>query len=425
MHDPNRTKQAPVPLVRSNGGGNAHRPKLVRIIGRLSIGGPAHQIALLHQAIEAEFDTVLITGGLFDGEACAEHLLHSTSRLHRVPAMRRPIRPLQDLLALIRITALLRREQPDIVHTHCSKAGALGRIAAVLAGVPLRVHTYHGHIFDQHFGPLQSRLYLAIERMLGRITTRAIALSPSQAEDLAERYRVLPREKISVIRNGFDLSSHARCDRRAQVRRQLEVQDDQTLVVWAGRLAAIKNLELLAAVVRAARCDRRLRFAIVGNGTERPKLECAFADLNNVVLTGWYRDMAGMWSAADVALLTSHNEGTPAALIEAMAAGKPFVSTRVGGVVDLAVGPLLATHGCGTLQAQNAFLTGPDSGQILRCLEQLASEPDLARRMGSIGQAFALREFSAERLVAEISTLYRELRNRDLPAEPDALSAAQ
>lgn len=400
------------------------RPKVVRIICRLSVGGPAHHIALLHRALEEEFETVLVTGSLFDGETCAEHLLHSVEKLHRVSWMQRPISPLHDLVALARITAILRRERPDIVHTHCSKAGALGRLAAVLAGVPVRVHTYHGCIFEHHFGPVQSRLYLGIERLLSRITTRAIALSRSQAEVLGRNYRVLPQEKISIIRNGYELSRNGHCGRRTEVRQQLGTGEDQTLVVWAGRLVPIKNPDLMAEIVRAARHDPRLRFAIVGHGTERARLQRSLAGCSNVVFTGWWHDMPAMWAASDVALLTSHNEGTPAALIEAMAAGKPFVSTSAGGVVDLALPPVLRKNGNGILHARNAFLVPPSADEMLDCLTVLASDPELRCRMGSAGQDFVLDQFSAERLVKEISGLYRELLNDAVPADNDTVISA-
>src|SRR4051812_15048186 len=193
--------------------------KVVRIIGRLNVGGPARQACLLHERLRPEFKTVLVTGRPDSGEKDMSYLLSSSDGVHSIDSMSRPVRFFSDLRSLFAIYRILRRERPEIVHTHTAKAGTLGRIAAVLARVPVRVHTFHGHVFSGYFGRLKTSIYLAIERWLARFTTRIVTVSEGQGRELAELYRVAPRAKIHVIRNGFDWrdSSRSQADLRAEL----------------------------------------------------------------------------------------------------------------------------------------------------------------------------------------------------------------
>jgi len=176
--------------------------KIVRIIGRLNVGGPARQACLLHERLRPEFETILISGRPDKGEEDMSYLLPS-GEVHWVDSMSRPVRILSDLRSLIAIYRILRRERPDIVHTHTAKAGTLGRVAAILARVPVRIHTFHGHVFAGYFGRFKTWMYLTIERTLARFTTRIVTVSDGQATELADKYRVAVKSKIQVIRNGF------------------------------------------------------------------------------------------------------------------------------------------------------------------------------------------------------------------------------
>jgi len=384
------------------------RVKVARIIARLNVGGPARQACDLHAQLPDSFQSVLITGQLAEGEGDMSFLLSSSENLYRVNSMSRSISPWSDLRAFLEIVSILRRERPDIVHTHTAKAGLLGRLAATVTGVPIRVHTYHGNVFQGYFSPLTSRVFLALERLLGKLTTRVIAISESQAEDLGQRFRVVRQEKIVLIKTGFDLFSFAQCNRGPATRERLGVQPDEFLVLWAGRMAPIKNVDLLAAVIRAAQGNKRLRFLVAGQGPESEKFDSLTGNCPSLIRTGWYSPMTDIVSACDAALLTSHNEGTPATLIEAMSAGKPFVATEVGGVRDLAVGPLRRGVG-GVAEARNGFLTAPDPEMLLGCLERLAADAELTRTMGKCGQQFAMEMHSADRLRDEIEDLYFRL----------------
>src|SRR3954468_20877644 len=343
--------------------------KIVRIIGRLNVGGPARQACLLHERLRPEFETVLITGRPDAGEKDMSYLLESSEGVHLINSMSRPVRFFSDLRSLVAIYKILRREKPDVVHTHTAKAGTLGRIAAALARVPVRVHTFHGHVFAGYFGRFKTWVFLAIERVLARFTTRIVTVSEGQARELAEVYGVAPRAKIQVLRNGFDWKHSPRS--RGEVREELGIRPDQVVVLWIGRMVPIKGVRLLAEVIRAA-SNPSLLFIIAGDGAQRPMLEQLTEGCKNMRLLGWQEDVSQLWTACDIALLTSINEGTPTSLIEAMFAGKPFVATDAGGTSELALE--LEAAGTGIRKSKNGFIVDRNAETIAQSLSGLARD---------------------------------------------------
>lgn len=383
------------------------KPKIVRIIARLNIGGPAQQACTLHDRLAENFQTHLIHGRVAAGEEEIGVSLSQPESVVKLPRLSREIALWSDTVVFVQILKLLLKERPQIVHTHTAKAGALGRVAAWLAGVPVVVHTYHGHVFDGYFSPIETKIYQTIERALARITTRVVVVSPSQAHELSYKYKIAPITKFSVVRNGFELNGIHK--NRTVARERWGFSDSDLAIVWAGRMAPVKNVELLAATIKLAR--KRLpnaRFLIAGDGSERVKLESEIGACSNARLVGWQEDMHKVWPAADVALLTSKNEGTPTVLIEAMAAGVPFVATNVGGVADLAAPPV--EHASrGSLRAANGFLTECRPDSLIDSIEQIAKDPHRLTRMGEAGREFALRNHSLDRFVDSLESLYREL----------------
>ena len=383
--------------------------KVVRIIGRMSGGGPPHQAAYLHKSLRSAFETVLVIGSIEEDEQDMRYLLADSKDVVEIPSMSRSLHAWSDLLSLFAITRLLVRERPDLVHTHTPKAGMLGRVAAFLAGVPVRVHTYHGHGFSGYLGRIGSSAVISLERLLNRLSTHVIAISESQAIEITEKYRVVPGSKVTVIRNGIDLARFAYADEeRSEVRRQLGVNDEEILVVWAGRFTPIKDVPLLLKVVQSAAHLTNVKFLVLGEGPMREAVIEATRQYPNLLYGGWREDMKPIWAAADVSLLTSKNEGTPMSLIEAMAAGKPFVATEVGGIPDLAVPPLTSTT-AHCKQALNGYLTSRDPEAIVSCIAALARDADLRRSMGEQGRRVALANYSQERLSQEIIGLYESL----------------
>jgi glycosyltransferase involved in cell wall biosynthesis len=391
------------------------RPKVVRIIGRLNVGGPARLACLLHEQLADEFDTRLIIGSLGDGESDMSYLLHSERNVLRVPQMSRRLSFFSDLAALWRIFRFLRHERPDVVHTHTAKAGALGRLAAWLARVPIIVHTYHGHVFHGYFSGWMSRAFVVLERMLSRFSTSIVAISKSQKTELSAKYKVAPPEKIAVIPNGLLLEQFSRA-RREDARNRLGLAASDFVALWAGRMVPVKDLPLLAGVVkRSQEVGANISFLVVGDGPERAEFERLVEGCRNIQLLGWRHDMDSIWPAADVAILTSLNEGTPTSLIEAMAAGVPFVATNVGGVQDLAKAPLHALE-CGLgYKAANGFLATRTPEALLHCIETIAKDCQAARTMGTAGRKLAFEQFSAARMLEDTATMYWILLTGTMP----------
>lgn len=379
------------------------RVAVVRAIARLNVGGPAQHVVLLTAALRERYPTVLVSGDVEPGEAdmSAFAAAHGVAP-HRIPELGRNIRPLDDLVALWCLWRLLRRLRPRIVHTHTAKAGTLGRLAALAAGVRIRVHTYHGHVFHGYFSPWKTRVFLTIERALARLTTRIVAISDSQARELGGYLRVRP-ERIAVIPLGLELERFRAGDpaARERFRSTIGARPDDVVVAVVGRLVPIKNHRLaLAAVAALAPMHPALVLAIVGGGEEERALRAAAAELGiaeRVRFAGWWDDLPAVYQGADVVALTSDNEGTPVCLIEALVAGRPVVATDVGGVRDVLAG---GRYG--------HVVPAKDPAALTAALEGLMEPGERARWTG-VGSEDTLRRYGVQRLAADVAGLYDSL----------------
>jgi len=386
--------------------------RVVRVITRLNVGGPAIQAMTLSDRLASRgFETVLVHGQLDAGEGDMRYLLPPSVDVKYLAALRRPLEPAHDGVALAQLLDVMRDLRPQIVHTHMAKAGTLGRLAAAIynrtagrgdrAGV---VHTYHGHVLDRYFSPTKTRLFLGAERAVARITDRIVAISPRIKTELLEQYRVGRPGQYRVIPLGFDLAGLAAIDdnARARARAALEIPAGAAVVTTVGRLTAIKQQQLfLEAALQIAAAHPALVFLIAGDGDLRAELEASAATLglaDRVRFLGWRRDLETIYGATDVFLLTSRNEGTPVALIESMAAGCAGVSTDVGGVADV-------------LESDAVGLLAPDGDApaLARCVIALLADADRRRRMGQAGRALVVSRYGLDRLVTDVETMYREL----------------
>jgi glycosyltransferase involved in cell wall biosynthesis len=320
-------------------------------------------------------------------------------RVEQLSGLGREIRPLSDVVTLWQLYRAIRAFRPAIVHTHTAKAGVLGRIAARLAGVSVVVHTYHGHVLRGYFGPLKTALFRRLETMLSRITSVAVTVSAALRDDLASM-GIAPREKIRVVPLGLDLVRFTRPGPRGILRRACGAAATDPLVGVVGRLVPIKDIPCFleaAAVVARARPDTR--FAVVGDGELRAELETRAAGLGGrVTFLGWRQDLEAVYADLDVVVNSSRNEGTPVALIEAMAAGRPVVATAVGGTSDLLGG------------GDRGRLVPPADPRALgeAILSALDQPEDTARRARA-ARDYVLAHHSVERLLRDIDELYREL----------------
>lgn len=387
--------------------------KIVRIITRLNIGGPSIQATRLTVDLAARgYTTTLLHGRLGEAEGDMRYLLPASGvDVRYIDSLCRPIAPLADARALGAILGALRAVQPDIVHTHMAKAGLLGRTATLIHNRtsgrhhPARlVHTYHGHVLEGYFRPRVSSAFMALERRLGRHTDALIAVSARVRDELVERFHIAPRKKFHVVPLGFDLAALAAIDEasRASAREALQIPRDAAVVTTVGRLTAIKNHALLLEAGRiVAERAPHVVFLIVGDGELRHDLEgrAAAGLRGRVRFLGWRRDLATIYGASDVVALTSRNEGTPVALIEAMAAGVPGVATRVGGVPDVITDP-----GVGTLVAPD------DPVALAAAILGLLASPQARREIGARARASVIGRFDVRRLVDDVDDLYRSMR---------------
>jgi glycosyltransferase involved in cell wall biosynthesis len=380
-----------------------HGPiRVVRVIARLNIGGPAIHATLLTARLDpARFHTTLVTGSEDASEGNYLALHGREAAVELIPDLGREIRPLRDLRTLAALMRVIRRVRPHIVHTHTAKAGAVGRLAAALCGVPVVVHTFHGHVLRGYFSPAKTAVYRNIERGLARRTDRLLTVTDLVRDELLALGVGRPEQYITVPL-GFDLAPlvHA-AGRRGELRAELGV-GAAPLVGIVARLVPIKAHEIFldaAARIRAAVPDAR--FLIVGDGECRQALEARVDALGlreAVRFLGWRADLDRLYADLDVVVLTSRNEGSPVALIEAMAAGVPVVSTAVGGVPDV------VAHGTSGLLAPM-----DDAAAVAEHTVTLLRDRARALAMGGAGRSRVVATYSADRLVADIERLYDAL----------------
>lgn len=387
-------------------GRSTSRIRVLRVIARMNIGGPAYHVSLLSGQLDPHrYETLLVAGHPGQGEASFSELgARYGARSAILNSLGPSIRPWSDVCALIQLARIVRTFRPDIVHTHTAKAGALGRVAARIAGGshPVVVHTFHGHVLEGFFGRSASRFFTMAERLLARQSDCLIGVSEVVVADLV-RLRVAPRSKFRVIPLGLDLGRFLalRSRDRQPFRNEIAIQDEDVLFVFSGRLVPTKRIDLmLSAFASAQEANSRLQLAIVGDGVLRDDLERMSGELgiaNRVRFVGYRKDIEAIVAAADVALLSSSNEGTPLFLIEAAAAGKPAVATAVDGVADI-------------VTSEGGVLVRPgDRDALSAAMLSLASDGDLRARLGEGARHHAMERFSSSRLLRDIDELYREL----------------
>jgi len=367
----------------------------------MNLGGPAHHVALLSGQLDPErYETLLVTGTIGPGEE--EHAAKDLSP-YRIDQLGPEIRPGRDLHALAALIRLMRAYRPAIVHTHTAKAGMLGRLAATLTRPrPIVVHTYHGHVLRGYFGPLKSGAFTWLERQLAKCSDRLIGVSDATVDELVE-LGVAPRSKFEVVPLGLDLEPFLAVDAEPDrdIRRELGIADEEVLFSFTGRLAQIKRADvMLAALARARAAGAPVRVAVIGDGVIRPQLEELAEELGcaeAVDFLGYRTDLARILAAVDAALLSSDNEGTPVALIESAAAGRPAVATDVGGVCDIVV-------------AGTGLLVGAgDEAALAEAMVGMASDPDLRRQMGARAREHVRGRYAVQRLLHDVDELYSSL----------------
>ena len=384
------------------------KTKILRIIARLNIGGPAiHTILLTAGLDKTQFESILVTGVVSEGEGDMSYLASKYGvKPIVIPELGREIGWKNDLTALYKLFRLIRTEKPEIVHTHTAKAGTLGRIAAILSGAHYKIHTFHGHVLHSYFGTFKTNIFILIERLLARFTDKIIVISPLQYSELCHQIKVAPPEKFAIIPLGFDLTQFFNAEVHCgKLRSELHISEDTLLVGIVGRLTAIKNHALfLRSAARVLEKVANVRFLIVGDGELAVELKELSNDLQiqeNVIFLGWRDDMPVIYADLDLVALTSLNEGTPVSLIEAMASGKAVVATAVGGVPDI------------VFDGQTGILVpSGDEEKLSAAIIDLLEDAEKRRHFGKRGREFVKGKFTKERLFADMAKLYEDLSNK-------------
>jgi glycosyltransferase involved in cell wall biosynthesis len=382
-----------------------NRIKVLRIIGRLNVGGPAIHVVNLTAGLNARrYRPLLIAGSENEAEgSMLDFALSYGVQPIVIPEIITSFNlASRDVKALWKLYSLICKERPHIVHTHTAKAGFLGRLAAWLAGVPVVIHTFHGHVLHGYYGPVKNELLRRLEQSLGWVTDRLVTVSEQVKNDLIG-YGIAKADKISVVPLGFNLepflNSHTQ---QGEFRREMGLSDKIKLVGIVGRIFPIKNHALfLESAARIAAQEPGARFVVVGDGVLRPTLEKQAPELgitDRVLFTGWRRDLPRICADLDVLVVSSDNEGTPVSAIEAMAAGCPVVATRVGGLPDL-----IEDDKTGRLVPPR------DAAALASAVLNLLHSPQIARELGKNAQAFVRQRFTVQRLLSDIDDLYTQL----------------
>ena len=393
-------------------------PKVLRIINRFNLGGPIYNAAYLTKYLSDDFETILVGGEKEDHEDSSEYIVRNLGiNPIIIPEMRRSINPMNDIIAYRKIKQIIDSYKPDIVHTHASKAGTLGRLAALNSKVPVVLHTFHGHVFHSYFNSYKTKVFQNIEQSLAKRSSKIIAISDIQKTELSETYKITTPEKIEVIPLGFDLNRfHEDIPRkRLEFRRKYNVKDDEIAIGIIGRLVPIKNHELFLQSIKYVKdhTNKKIRAFIIGDGESRKPLEEKSKSLNldfsdgtqknqntTLTYTSWIKNIDEAYAGLDIITLTSLNEGTPVSLIEAQAANKPIVTTNVGGIENIVI------------PKETALLSkNNDVADFSEKLLAITENESLRKGMSEKGWMHVKDKFHYSRLVKNTENLYNSLLN--------------
>ena len=381
--------------------------KVLRIINRFNLGGPTYNATFLTKFLSDEFETVLIGGLPEENEANSLHILDKYGvKPVLIPEMKREPNFKSDRQALKKIKSIIKEFKPNIVHTHASKAGALGRKAAISCKVPVVVHTFHGHVFHSYIGKPKTFLFKNIERYLARKSSGIVAISDIQKKELSEIHKIAPAEKIEVIPLGFDLDQFQENyeEKREITRKKYQIDNETIAIAIVGRITAIKDHHFFIDVIEELYeiVTKNIKIFIVGDGDMTKEIEQRIAPLQNkgvdISLTSWIHDIALFNAGMDIMCLTSKNEGTPVSLIEAQASNLPVVSTDVGGVPDIVE------------QNETGFIIPRrNKREFVSKLLQLVENDEIREKMKTKGWQNVHQKYSYIRLARDMETYYHHL----------------
>ncbi|MEO5570927.1 MAG: glycosyltransferase [Bacteroidia bacterium] len=394
-------------------------PRVLRIINRLNLGGITYNVAYLSKYLQPEFETMIVSGIKLDSEESSDFILENLGlKATYLPEMRREISWKHDRAAYLKLKSIIKEFKPDIVHTHAAKAGTLGRLAAASCGVKVIVHTFHGHIFHSYFSPLKTKLFVQIERYLASKSTRIITISDIQKKEICEDFKICDSRKAAVIPLGFDLNRFRenQLEKRKSFRDQFKIADDEIAVGIIGRLTAIKNHDLFLRAFSHVlnKANKKTKAVIIGDGEDMQKMQQLCKELSlkycehnsvmaaaDVIFTSWIKNVDWAIAGMDIIAMTSLNEGTPVSLIEAQAAGKPVLSTNVGGIENVVI-----------KEVTGLLSPSQDVTLFSKHLLRLINDDLLRTKFSQNGWAQVGTKFHYSRLVEDVRKLYHQLLNQ-------------
>lgn len=385
--------------------------KVLRILNRLNLGGPTYNVAYLTKYMEPEFQTCLASGSKDKSEGSSQFILDQLGITPvSIPEMKREVSFSDDIRSYYSIKKLIKEFNPKIVHTHASKAGAVGRMAAIKMKVPIIVHTFHGHVFHSYFGKAKTEFFIRTERYLASKSNAIVAISEKQKDELANEFKICPAEKIHIIPLGFDLSkfNSNKEEKRKKFRTTFNIPEDKIVISIVGRLVPVKNHQLFIDVIFELEklFPNQILAMIVGDGELRGDLENQIQEKSRTenvredlfYFTSWLTNIDEVNAGSDIIALTSFNEGTPVSLIEAQASGKPIISTRVGGIENI-------------VEEGKTALLSPSNNkeEMIKNFSILLNNKTMIKEMGELGWSLVGEKYHFQRLVSDMKILYEKL----------------
>ena len=376
------------------------RIRVMRIIARMNIGGPAVQVSGLMRGLNAtEFEHRLVTGYCAQDEADYLDTVATDITATRIKGLGRSISPLADLSSFVQIVKEIRTFRPDIIHTHTAKAGVVGRLASLVSGhQSIRVHTFHGHLLHGYFGSIKTHLVIVTERLLAFFTTHLLAVGKKVMNDLLA-VGIGTSSKFSIMPPGLELRI---LPLRITACHELGLDPSKTYCAFIGRITQIKRPDrFLDVVFELKKRGSKMQFIVAGAGdllnycSDRVEKESL-----PVTFLGWREDIETVLAASDLLLLTSDNEGTPLSLIQAGMANLPIIATRVGSIPEIVV------------DASTGLLTDLSVPALVEAVEKLALDSRMRQTMGEAAHQYTMSRYSVERLVVDHQVLYRNLLQR-------------
>jgi len=368
--------------------------RIMQIIARMNVGGPAVIVAELMRGLDPmRFQVLLVTGNCADDEA--DYLFEVAQDIPavRIESLGRSVSPFGDIQSFFRMLNLIREFKPHIIHTHTAKAGVLGRVASLIAYPSAqRIHTYHGHLLHGYFAPWKTKLVIYIERFLASVSSALIAIGNQVKHDLL-LVKIGKIEKYSVIFPGLgELETQS----KFSARNELGIEQDRTYIVFVGRLTQIKRPDRLIEIARHLRKNYpKVELLVAGAGEKFLEIqELSRQESLPIIFLGWRNDIGRILSASDIAILCSDNEGIPLTLIQASQAGLPIISTNVGSVGDI------------VKDSETGILTEVNSNSLIYAIDELLSDPAKVARFGQAGRERAEALFSLQGMINAHENLY-------------------